>query len=619
MSFSVDVRDQKFVLYEMIGLDDLLQHEKYRDYDKGMFDMAIDLAAKVAEDAAWPTFGPADREGTSLKDGHVTVPACYKKLLDVFNESGLSLVHVPMEHGGQGMPFLMDTATREHYVYNMGFNLYSEASIGAANLIAKFGNDAQKTTYMEKMYAGKWGGTMVLTEPGAGSDVGALKTRAVKQPDGTYRIYGSKIFISGGDGDLYENIVHAVLARIEGDPAGTEGISIFLVPKFRVGANGSLGQRNDYAIGSIEHKLGIKGSATCAMSFGDKGECYAEILGEPRQGMRIMFQLMNEARIGMGIQGAGTASLAYLLSLKYAKERLQGVDLKNLKDPTAAKIPIIRHADVRRMLLWMKTQVEGMRGLVYFCSMAIDKAECLAGDEAKKWRGISEFLIPVVKAYCTDVGFRVTETAVQIFGGYGYTQDYPVEQLMRDLKIGSIYEGTNGIQALDLVGRKMTMDKGAPFRNIMALMGETLAKYRTNPLLNDLTGDLAQAVEKLGGVGAYFGECAAAGKHVHGIVKAYPFLNLVGNTLLGWFHYWAAGVAAEKLAATFAQQKINPTDKAALDALAKGNSEAAFYLGKIHGATYYIKNVLPESHALAASIKNGDLSLLAISDESFGS
>ena len=619
MSFSVDLRDQKFVLYEMIGIESLLQYDKYRDYDKEMFNMALDLAAKVAEEAAWPTFDKGDREGASLKDGSVRSPACYKNLLSVYKESGLSVVHVPVELGGQGMPLLMDTATREHYAYNMSFNLYTEASIGAANLIANFGNDAQKHMYMEKMYAGEWGGTMVLTEPGAGSDVGALKTRAVKQPDGSYRIYGSKIFISGGDSDLYENIVHAVLARIEGDPAGTEGISIFLVPKYRVGPDGSLGQRNDYVIGSIEHKLGIKGSATCAMSFGDKGECYAELLGEPRQGMRIMFQLMNEARIGMGVQGVGTASLAYLLSLKYAKDRLQGVDLKHLKDPSAPKVPILHHPDVRRMLLWMKSQVEGMRGMVYFCAYAGDKAECLSGDEAKKWRGISEFLIPVIKAYCTDVGFRVTETAVQIYGGYGYSQDYPVEQLLRDLKIGSIYEGANGIQALDLVGRKMTMDKGAPFKNVMALMTETIGKYGKNPMLGELTQGLSAAMEKLGGVATYFAESAAAGKHVHGIVKAYPFLNLVGTTLLGWFHYWAAGLAAEKIGATLAAQKIAPTDRAALEALAKNNSEAAFYLGKLHGATFFIKNVLPETHALAETIKNGDLSLLAISDESFAS
>ena len=345
MGFSVDIRDQKFNLYEMIGIEDLLKYDKYRDYEKDMFDMALDLSAKIAQDAAWPTFSEGDREGTSLKDGNVKVPACYKKLLGTVNESGLSLVHVPVEFGGQGMPLVLDTATREHYVYNMGFNLYTEASVGAANLIAHFGNDSQKTMYMEKMYGGQWGGTMVLTEPGAGSDVGALKTRAVKQADGTYRIYGSKIFISGGDCDLYDNIVHAVLARIEGDPAGTEGISIFLVPKYRVNADGSLGQRNDYSIGSIEHKLGIKGSATCAMSFGDKGECYAEILGEPRQGMRIMFQLMNEARIGMGVQGVGTASLAYLLSLKYTKERYQGVDLKHMKtDVNVDENPGRRHA-----------------------------------------------------------------------------------------------------------------------------------------------------------------------------------------------------------------------------------------------------------------------------------
>ena len=618
-SFSVDNRDQAFVLYEMLEIEQLLQYEPYRDYDRSMFDMALELSAKLSRETVWPTFAVADREGASLKDGQVKVPACYHALRDAFIESGLAAVHVPVELGGQGMPLLMDTAVREHFIFNMGFNLYMEASVGAANLIANHGSEAQKSTYMGPMYAGTWGGTMALTEPGAGTDVGALTTRAIKQPDGSYRLVGSKIFISGGDSDLYSNIIHPVLARIEGDPAGAGGVSIFLVPKFLVNADGSLGRRNDYTISGIEHKMGLKGSATCAMSFGDQQDCYGEILGEPRQGLRIMFQMMNEARIGMGIQGVGTASLAYLQALKYATERVQSSDATQAKDPNAAKVPIIRHPDVRRMLMWMKTHVEGMRGLVYFCSLADDKAHCSSGAEKGTWDGIRDLLIPIVKAYCTDIGFRVTDLALQTHGGYGYTQDYPIEQLMRDMKIGSIYEGTNGVQALDLIGRKLGMNKGETFKALVTMMQERVHLHKDQPLLAPLVGPMVQAIKDLVGSAVYFQECGKSGKQIVPLVKAYPFLNLFGTVALGWFHYWAAGIAAPKFLAIAEENGVDPNDQVAVTALTKRNADAAYYLGKLHGATFYLKNVLPEASLLALTIKNEDLSLLAISDESFAS
>jgi len=618
-SFSVDTRDQSFVLYELLEIEQLLKYDRYSDYDRSMFDMALDLAVKLTRESVWPTFAVADREGATIKDGEVKVPACFHALRDAFIESGLAVIHVPLEQGGQGMPLVMDTATREHFIFNMGFNLYMEASIGAANLIAAYGSAQQKATYMEPMYTGKWGGTMALTEPGAGTDVGALTTRAIKQADGTYRLVGAKILISGGDSDLYTNIIHPVLARIEGDPAGSEGVSIFLVPKFLVNPDGSLGRRNDYTISGIEHKMGLKGSATCSMSFGDHQECYGEILGEPRQGLRIMFQMMNEARIGMGVQGVGTASLAYLQALKYAKERIQSVDISKAKDPSAPKVPIIRHPDVRRMLMWMKTHVEGMRGLVYFCSLADDKAHCTDGAEAKHWHGIRDLLIPLVKAYCTDVGFRVTDLALQTHGGYGYTQDYPIEQLMRDMKIGSIYEGTNGVQALDLVGRKLTMNKGETFKALVAMIQERVKSHQDQPLMQPLAGPLHIAIQDLVASATYFYDCATGGKPIIPVVKAYPFLNLFGTVALGWFHYWAAAVAAPKFLAIASAHKVDPNDPVAVAALAKAHADAAFYLGKLHGATFYMKNVLPEAGLLAANIKNNDLSLLAINDESFAS
>ncbi|MBF0441771.1 MAG: acyl-CoA dehydrogenase [Oligoflexales bacterium] len=615
MGFSVDRRDQQFVLHEMLEMENLFKYPEFSEFDRSMVDMTLDCAAQIAQDAMWPTFAEGDKQGAHLENGSVKAPSCYHDLLRTMNESGLPTLAFPQKDGGQGMPHVMDAAAREHYVYNMGFNLYTEATIGAAGLIASFGTEQQKRKYMDKMVAGKWGGTMILTEPGAGSDVGALTTKAVKNADGSYSISGSKIFISGGDCDLYENIVHPVLARIEGDPPGTEGISIFLVPKYLVGSDGSLGRRNDYLVSGIEHKLGIKGSATCTMTFGDRGECYGEILGEPRQGMKVMFQMMNEARIGMGIQGVGTASAAYLHALRYAKERVQGSDLTR-KDP-ARKVPIIRHPDVRRMLLWMKSQVEGMRALVYYASMAIDHSKCLKNDDGRKWGGVVELFVPLVKAYCTDIGFKVTECALQVFGGYGYTQDYPMEQLMRDMKIGSIYEGTNGIQSLDLVGRKLAMRGGEPFMTFLTSMKQTILKYQKDPAVSDLIGEVTSAVEQLSGIGLYFSSCTKEGKPILPIVKAYPFLTMLGNVTLGWLHLWQAAIAGRKLGEICTQRQVDPKDPVKMGKLASEDPEAAFYIGKFQGATYYIKNILPEARMLAETIKNQDLSVMMIPEESF--
>jgi alkylation response protein AidB-like acyl-CoA dehydrogenase len=495
----------------------------------------------------------------------------------------------------------------EGFIHNFSLVAYIFLSIGAGHLIEKYGSEAQKRKYMDRMYAGEWGGTMALTEPEAGSDVGSLKTRAVRRPDGTYRIYGSKIFITGGDSDLYANIVHPVLARIEGDPAGTKGISIFLVPKFLVNDDGSLGRRNDYSISGIEHKMGLRGSATCAINFGDNGDCYAEILGQERQGMKIMFQLMNEARISVGLQGLGTASAAYLHALQYAGERLQGADIRNFFNPDAPRTPIIAHPDVRRMLLWMKSQVEGMRALVYFCSLCYDKKD-ETGEE--KWPALLDLLTPVCKAYCTDIGFRVTETAIQVYGGYGYCQDYPVEQFLRDLKIGSIYEGTNGIQALDLVGRKLSQNQGKGMITLIAEMKSALDRYKSAGAMKECAEELGRAIDLLAGTAAFFGRCAKEGKFLVPVSNAYPFLMMMGTVCLGWLHFWQGGIAAEKLGELCREQKVAEGDPAAMAALLESNREAAFYRGKVLGAKYFIMNILPEAGSYAAGIQSMDMSVV---------
>jgi alkylation response protein AidB-like acyl-CoA dehydrogenase len=614
MGLIIDTRDQNFVLFEMLGLPTLLESERYGEHTVESIQMILELANQIGSDEVLPAYQAGDRDGAKFERGEITTPHCYKDLLRVMNESGLLVTTVKAEDGGIDLPHLVDVACREHFAFNMGFLLYPDAAIGAARLISSYGSEGQKRRYMDPMIEGRWGGTMVLTEPAAGSDVGALLSKAVRQDDGTYRLSGSKIFITSGDSDLYENVVHPVLARVEGDPDGTRGISIFLVPKYRVNEDGSLGERNDLAVTGIEEKMGLHGSATCSMTFGDNGDCYAELLGEPRQGMKIMFQMMNGARIGMGLQGTSTASAAYLHALDYARGRIQGDDITGT---ASGKVPIIQHPDVRRMLMEMKTTVEGLRALVYFCAYADDMTQVADGPEREHWQGIVDLIVPVVKAYGTDQGFRVTETAIQVHGGYGYTAEFPVEQMMRDMKIGSIYEGTNGIQSLDLVGRKLSLGEGAHFMNLLAMMNATIDAHADKEALKDLSQALREGIHSLVEAAGHFRNSGKQGNPLTPIVKAYPFLELMGNVMLGWLHLWQAGIAHAALA-TAAEDGRLLFDWETLLARATGDKETAFYVGKIQGALFYGRNVLPKTASLATIITNDDLSILSMPDASFG-
>jgi alkylation response protein AidB-like acyl-CoA dehydrogenase len=595
----VDERDQQFVLNEMLEVEKLCEKPIYADFSKDMFDMVMTEAQKLAVNEVFPTLVQSDREGCRLENGQVYVPECMHSVYKLFCEGGWNAMSFPPEVGGQGLPLTIRTAAMEWFNHNFSFMAYPGTVEGAAHLVEVYGTEEQKAKYLEKMMTGQYGGTMVLTEPGAGSDVGNLSTKATLQPDGSYRIQGSKIFITAGDSDLVENIIHPVLARVEGHPAGTKGISIFLVPKYLLNEDGSIGKRNDFEIAKIEEKMGIHGSATCAMNFGDNGECYAELLGEEMQGMKIMFQMMNEARIGVGLQGIASASIAYLHALQYAKERLQGSSLMDMKNAEAPRVPIIQHPDVRRMLLWMKSNTESMRAMGYYCAYLFDLAHTEENDEEReKWLGLTEILTPILKAYCSDIGFRVTELAIQVYGGYGFCAEYPVEQFMRDEKIASLYEGANGIQAMDLVGRKLGMNKGAFIMSLLGEMNKTVAKVKGIPALKDLAEDLEAGVGAVADIAMFFAKCGKEGKFLVPISNAYPFLMMMGKVVSGWLLLWEAGIAAEKL------------DGA-------GGADEAFYKGKVAGARYFIKNVLPEIDGTVRAIKSEDMSIMEIPDEGF--
>lgn len=617
-SLILDERDQRFVLQEVLNTEDLCRMTAWSDFSPDMFDMVLKEAQRLATEVIFPALVTGDREGCRLEGGQVFTPPSFRRCFDLYREGGWINMGVSPEAGGQGFPLVITMAAKEWFIHNFAFFCYPEPAQAAAHLIEVYGTENQKRKYMDKMYSGVWGGTMALTEPSAGSDVGNVKTKAIRRADGTFRLQGTKIFITSGDHDLTENIIHPVLARIEGDPAGTSGISIFLVPKYLVNDDGSLGRRNDYAIGGIEHKMGLHGSSTCVMNFGDSGDCYAELLGEERQGMKIMFQMMNEARIAVGLQSVAGASIAYLHALHYAKERLQGSSLFEMKNPEAPRVPIIQHADVRRMLLWMKAHVEGMRMLMSYASYCVDREQGMESEaERDKYHGLLEVLTPLCKAYCSDMAFKVTELAIQTYGGYGYCSEYPVEQFMRDIKIASIYEGANGIQALDLVGRKMGLKKGLYFMSLLGEMNATVLAYKGNAALKDMAENVQRAVNTLTEMAMYFSGSAKAGKFLIPVGNAYPFLMMMGKVVMAWLLLWEAGVAREKLEEIAAGKGIDPVDSGKLSVLAKEDADAAFYIGKIAAARYFIKHVLPEVDAAVAAIKSEDLSMIDIPEESF--
>jgi len=611
----VDERDAKFVLYEQLKVDELCQHEKFSEMSREMFDMALDAAQKLAEKELWPANADGDTKGVKLEGGQVHVPESFHRAYSLFCEGGWSALSIDPDMGGQGFPSVIYCATSEMFVAaNQALMMYPGLTVGAARLIERYGTEEQQRTYMDKMFTGEWAGTMCLTEPQAGSDVGALRTKAVRRPDGTYSISGGKIFISAGDHDLTDNIVHAVLARIEGAPSGTRGISIFVVPKKRI--EDGVFVDNDVVCAAVEKKMGIHGSATCALNFGEKDNCVGYLLGGENEGMRIMFNMMNEARLAVGIQGLAQASGAYMHALRYARERVQGPHISALKDPDAPKVRIIDHPDIRRMLMWMKSVTEGMRALLYYAGYCEDRVHSAANEEeAVKYQGFLDILIPICKAWSSDMGFRVTELAIQIHGGYGFCAEYPVEQFMRDAKISSIYEGTNGIQALDLVGRKLGYRQGVLFKAIVAETGNILKLAQNNYRLKDIVEPFAAARSQLIEVTRYFGLKSITEDFMIPILYASPSLELFGDVAVGFMLLWQAVIADRRLEEIYSDSKADTPAKKA-EVLAT-NRSAAFYRGKLASAQFFSNTILSLAKGKARAIMSGERSALDLPEESF--
>jgi hypothetical protein len=597
-----DRRDVDFVLHEQMQVEDLSEARQFADFNKKTVDMIVSEARNLAIKEILPTREIGDREGCKFDNGKVTVPESFHRAYELLKEGEWVAMTENPDWGGQGMPTTVALAASDYLVgANYAFMIYQGLTHGAGKLIETFGTRQLKRLYLNKMYSGEWTGTMVLTEPEAGSDVGALTTTAVKNDDGTYSMTGNKIFISGGEHDLTENIVHPVLARIEGAPEGTKGISLFIVPKIWVNDDGSLGEFNDVVCTGIEEKMGIHGNATCSLVFGGKGNCRGILLGEENKGMRAMFQMMNNARLLVGLQGLACASSAYMYAVNYARERVQGKNLLQFMDKDASSVPIIQHPDVRRQLMMMKVYVEGIRSLLYYAGMCEDRIKISEDAEEKlKYQGIIDVLTPIGKGYVTDRAFEVCSHGVQVYGGYGYIKDYPMEQLLRDCRITMIYEGTNGIQAMDLLGRKLGLNKGKPVMDLLEEIQKTIAMAADTRGLEDFAGRLEAAVNKLGEVAIHMGTTAMSPKALNAFAFAHPFMEICGDVVMAWMLLWRAAIAARKL-------ENNPKKK-----------DAVFYEGQIKSAEFFIFSILPITFGKMKAVLAANSAAVEIAEDAFG-
>lgn len=596
-----NMRDIRFVLYEMLGVETLTGYEYFRDHSRETFDTALDAAYDLAREVCWPVYAEMDKAGVSYdpKSKQTRVPECMHRIWRACKDGGWHGATAPAEVGGQQFPGVVAAATAFMFnAANTAANMYIAGAYGAAGLILSFGDDKLKSVYLEKLYAGEWGGTMCLTEPQAGSSLSDVKSTAVKATSGDhYLITGTKCFISNGDHDLTENIVHPVLAKLPGSPPGVKGISLFIVPKYRVNEDGTIGAFNDVITAGIEHKLGLKGNVTATLSFGENGECRGWLLGEPNRGLSYMFQLMNHARIATGIQATSLASNAYQHALQYARERLQGRKISE-KNPTTPQVAIISHSDVRRMLLVQKSTTEGVFALLAYAAFLGDK-EHHSPDETERATAtdILDVLTPVCKAYGSEASYESIVQAIQCYGGYGFSEEFPLAQMLRDCKVFPIYEGTNGIQAMDLLGRKIVMKGGGALRRLLSEISKTVEEASGIEALKDMTAKVGAALNEVAETSTHLGGIALGGDVELYIGSATSYLRMFSRLVVSWLFLWQSVVAERAVGA--------------------GAADRRFYAGKLATARFYINNELPYLHAAAQILKSGERTALDFKEEWF--
>ncbi len=593
----IDDRHIDFLLYEVVDAESLCELSYFSDHGRDTFSLYLQQARKLAREVLYPTYRTLDLEPPELKDGAVRVHPELEKILPRMVDLGVVSATRPYEVGGQQLPFLIFGMAN---AYLMAANLaaygYLGLTTGAARLIESFGSEDLKSQYMKRMYSGEWTGTMALTEPQAGSSLADVATRAVLTDEGHYLLSGTKIFLSGGDHGITDNIVHMALARIEGAPAGIKGVSLFVVPKKRFDGEDLVD--NDCVVSGLFHKIGWRGLPSISLTFGDRGDCRGYLVGEAHQGIRYMFQMMNEARLMVGLNGASTASAGYLEALRYAQDRPQGRRLKG-REPGAPQVPIIEHADVRRMLLRQKAIVEGGFALLAKASALQDRGEH-ADDERERERAslLLDLLTPIAKSFPAEWGFEANTLSVQVHGGYGYTSEYLPEAWWRDQKLNSIHEGTTGIHGLDLLGRKVMMKGGQPLMLLGEAIAESVAAAHEAGVEGAWCEALQAAVATVGELTAHLGGLGMAGDPEGMLLHSDDYLSLLSIVVVAW--QWVDMAAAAKRG------------------LARGeDTERAFYEGKLYAAQYWIATELPKTTVLAELCRTGEDSYVRIDALSF--
>ena len=600
ITFSIDSRDIRFALFDLFRIQDLLKFERFQHLGLDQMEMLLAQAERMAIEILSPLNKVADQTHPQYRDGKVTMPPAFHSAFRKYADARWIPSTLDKEGGGLGLPESLGMAITE--IFNGacgGFYAFSSLSSSALRLIGTFGTEAIKRRFLDKMVKGTFTGTMCLTEPEAGSYLADITTRATRDGE-TFKIKGTKIFIGTGDHDLSENIVHCVLARIEGAPSGYKGISLFIVPKYRVNEDGTPGPLNDVYCSGIESKMGWDGAPTATLHFGDHDECQGWLLGEEGQGLALMFHMMNEMRLATGAQGVGQAAAAYRIALSFARERIQGLSYRRRKGDPPVQVPIIDHPDIRRNLLFMKSVVEGCRRLVIQTALYIDLSKAVDDErEREYYQDLVEILTPICKAYATDMGFRVAETAVQSMGGYGYIKDYRVEQYLRDLKVSCIYEGTSGIHAIDLQRRKLNIKGGQLFGNLIQEMDGFIQQNLRHPVLGPSIGKLEKAKEKMVEMARSFSIKREEDPGLP-LSVAKPFLDLTGHIVSTWMLLKSA-VAADSL---LGGSQTSETDR-------------AFYQGKIFTARFAVSNLLPQVDALSQTISAWDRSILDMGEAAF--
>ncbi len=595
-TYQAPLRDFRFVLHDLLEVERLGNLPGFAEASPDVIEAVLEQAAKLCEQELAPLNQPGDVEGCHFEGGDVTTPAGFKEAYRTFAEGGWNGLAADPDYGGQGLPQVVATCFAEMIgSANLSFSTYPGLAAGAAHAIDMYGTDAQKATYLPKLLSGDWGGTMNLTEAHCGTDLGLIRTRAEPEADGSYRITGTKIFISAGEHDLTENIVHLVLARIAGAPEGVRGISLFIVPKFLAGEDGVLGARNAVSCGAIEHKMGIQASATCVMNY-DGATGF--LLGEPHKGMRAMFAMMNPARLSVGLQGLSLAEVAYQNAAAYAKERLQGRAPAGAKAPERAADPIIVHADVRRMLLSMRAFAEGARALALWTALHIDLAGRHPDERTRRDADeLVSLLTPVIKAYFTDAGFEATNLGLQCLGGHGYIREWGMEQFVRDARIGQVYEGANGIQALDLVGRKLPAHMGRSLRQFFHPVDRFIQENGGDAALAPYVMPLAKSFARLQQATAWIAEQGLK-EPEQGAAAASDYLRLFGLVAVAWMWARMAAVAHRKLSES-------------------ADGDRAFYEAKLARARFFMERTLPETSSLLSKLTSGKDNLMALDAAAF--